>query len=102
MDTGTVKSMLGITTNKHDAYLHEMISLFVELAKEKCNNSFEVDGEVQLPAGVKLYVAKAIEFNMRPVGLKDRTMGDVSYSYVTELPKSITDFLRPYKRVKFI
>lgn len=96
---GTIKNMLGITTNKHDTYLIEVIDLFVELAIEECNNpSLDKDGD--LPAGVKLYVAKAVEFNMGQSNLKDRSMGDVSYSYITELPRTITKYLNPYKRMR--
>lgn len=101
MDIQNVKNMLGIYTDKHDAYLAEVMPLFIELAKEKCNNSFQVDGAESLPAGVKLYVAKAIEHNMGDSTLKGRTMGSITYSYETELPQSITKHLAPYKRVRF-
>lgn len=97
MDKETIKNMLGIKTAKHDAYLTEVIPLFIDHAKELCNNQFEGD----LPSGVKLYVAKAIQFNMNPSNLKGRKMGEVSYSYETDLPKSITKHLTPHKRVRF-
>lgn len=97
MDKETIKNMLGIKTAKHDAYLTEVIPLFIEHAEEYCNNSFI--GE--LPAGVKLYVAKAIEFNLNPSNLKSRKMGEVSYSYETNFPKSITKLLAPYRKVRF-
>jgi Phage gp6-like head-tail connector protein len=97
VDKEAIKNMLGITTAKHDNYLTEVIPLFIEHAEEICNNSFNGD----LPAGVKLYVAKAIQFNMTPSNLKGRKMGEVSYSYETELPKSITKHLAPYRRVRF-
>jgi acetylornithine/succinyldiaminopimelate/putrescine aminotransferase len=102
MDLQSVKNMLSIKTTQHDTYLNEVIPLFIEQAKDYCNNSFLVDGTEALPAGVKLYVAKAIQFNMTPSNLKGRTMGEVSYSYETDLPRSITRLLAPYRRVKFI
>lgn len=97
MDKETIKNMLGIKSAKHDSYLTEVIPLFIDHAKELCNNQFP-EG---IPSGVKLYVAKAVEFNMGSSTLKGRKMGDVSYSYDTELPKSITKLLAPYRRLKF-
>jgi hypothetical protein len=101
-DVTNVKTMLQIKTEKHDDYLKEVLPLFIEKAKADCNNTFLDDnGNEVLPAGVKLYVAKAIEYNMGPVNLKGRKMGEVSYSYETELPGSITKHLKPYKRLRF-
>lgn len=97
MDIQDVKNMLSINTNKHDHYLAEVIPLFIEQAQGYCNNTFGTG----LPAGVKLYVAKAIEHNMKPVNLKSRSMTDVSYSYETELPKTVTKYLAPYRKVRF-
>lgn len=103
MDIQDVKNMLshvpGMDTNKHDAYLTTMVPLLLEHAGEYCNNSFD---EESLPAGVKLYVAKAVEFNMKPANLKSRTMGEVSYTYDTELPKSIMKYLAPHRKVRFV
>ncbi len=101
MDIQSVKNMLGLKTDKHDNYLAEVIPLFIEQAKAYCNNPFVVDGDTELPAGVKLYVAKAIEHNMKPIALKGRTMGSVSYSYEIELPRTITKHLAPYRKVSF-
>ncbi|MCM3108775.1 phage head-tail connector protein [Bacillus velezensis] len=102
MDIQTIKNMLGIKTDSHDAYLAEVLPLFIDQAKDWCNNSFTVNGEEKLPAGVKLYVAKAIEHNMTPSNLSGRSMGDVSYSYETELPSSITELLAPYRKLRVI
>ncbi|WP_438421640.1 phage head-tail connector protein [Bacillus siamensis] len=102
MDIQTVKNMLGIKTDSHDTYLAEVLPLFIDQAKDWCNNSFMVNGDEKLPAGVKLYVAKAIEHNMTPSNLSGRSMGDVSYSYETELPSSITKLLAPYRKLRVI
>lgn len=99
MDITTVKNILGITSNRHDAYLAEVVPLFLEIAQDRTNNTF-LEGEE--PAGVKIFVAKACEFNMHQAGLQSRTMGEVSYSYETDLPKSVTKHLNPYKRVRFV
>ena len=101
MDLQNVKNMLQFNTDKHDSYLLEVIPLFIDQAKEYCNNTFMKDGKEELPSGVKLYIVKAIEYNMKPVTLKGKTMGEVSYSYETELPKSIMKYLAPYRKVRF-
>jgi Phage gp6-like head-tail connector protein len=101
MDITQVKNLTGIKTDNHDSYIAEALPLFIEHAKHECNNTFMVEGVEELPSGVQLYVAKAIEFNIGPSNIKGRTMGEVSYSFETELPKSITKFLKPYKRLRF-
>lgn len=99
MDIQEVKKMIGISnTDKHDGYLEVAVPLFVEFALERCSNA-NLDKD-KLPAGVKIFVAKAVEHNMGNSSLKGRTMGGVSYSYETDLPKTIMDYLNPYKRMR--
>jgi hypothetical protein len=101
MDVTTVKNILGITTTKHDTYLTKVIPLIVEYAKDECYQDFlDDDGVEQLPGGVKVFVAKAIEYNMNTAGVTSRSQG-VSYSYDTDFPKSIMRFLSPYRRLKW-
>lgn len=102
MELQSVKNLLGISTDKHDGYLAEMIPILIDYAKEFCNNPF-LDGNNQeeLPGSVKLFVAKAAQFNMNPAGIKGRSMGGASYSYDTDFPESIMRLLRTNKRVKF-
>ncbi|MEC1900963.1 phage head-tail connector protein [Bacillus atrophaeus] len=97
MDIQQVKRMSGITTDKHDAYLSEIVPILIEFASDFCSNKFDPEA---LPAGVKLFVAKAAEYNMTPTGLSGRSMGDVSYSYNTEFPRHITKNLTPYRRLR--
>ena len=97
MDITNVKNMLGITTDKHDLYLSEMLPIMLEFAADYCNNTFAEP----YPAGVKLFVAKGLEFNMGSSTLKSRTMGEVSYTYETEFPKSVMKHLAPYRKVRF-
>lgn len=97
MDISKVKMMLGINNSKHDEYLNEVIPLFIAQAEALCNTTFNRDA---LPSGVTLYVAKAIEFNMKPVTLKSRSMDSVSYSYNTELPRSVSQYLAPHRKLR--
>ena len=62
--------MLGIKQTATIPIL-EVLPLFIDQAKDWCNNSFIVNGDEKLPAGVKLYVAKAIEHNMTPSNLSE-------------------------------
>lgn len=95
-----VKKLLGITTPKHDDYIYEMIPILIEYAAQYCNNP-TINQQVELPGPVKLFMAKAIQFNMNPAGLSSRSMGGASYSYETDFPESVLRLLRPYRRVRF-
>jgi hypothetical protein len=95
MDIQQIKRMIGMTTDKHDDYLSEVVPVFVEYASDFCKNKFDAD---DLPASVKIFVAKAVEYNMKPAGLASRSMGDVSYSYDTDFPETVTKYLYPYRR----
>lgn len=94
-----IKVMAGIADDSKDEWLKVMIPELIDQAGEQCNNTFDMN---DLPAGMTLYLEKAIEFNMSDVRLKSRSMSNVSYSFNTELPDSVTKLLRPYKRVRFI
>lgn len=102
MEKAEVKKILQEKSTKHDEYFDTMIPLALDFAKEYCNNRFlGTDGKESLPGGVRIFIAKACEFNMAKSGLKGRSMGEVSYSYDTDFPPSLLKWLRPYRRVKF-
>lgn len=102
MNTEEVKTLLGITTDKHDAFITEMIVILTEFVKDYTNNKFLNENKEVLPGGVKLFIARAIQYNMNPTGVTGRSMGGASYSYDTDYPPSLIRLLRPYKRVRFI
>ena len=93
-----IRILLGISTSKHDMYIEEMIPILIDYARDHCRNQFK-DG---IPGPVRLFVAKAIEYNMNPVGVSSRSMGGASYSYETDFPPSITRLLKPYRKVRFV
>ncbi len=64
--------MTEIKTDRHDEYLSEIVPILIESASDFCSNTFDPEA---LPAGVKLFVAKAAEYNMNPSGLSGRSMG---------------------------
>ena len=92
-----VKVILSISTSKHDVYFATSIPLFTEYAEGYCNRTFTEP----LPGGIKIFVAKACEYNMQQSGLSSRSMGSVSYSYETDFPPSLLKLLKPYRKVGF-
>lgn len=98
MTTEDVKRLIGLTTAKHDEYIFNMIQILSEFVSDYCNRSFD-EG---LPSGVKLFIAKAIQYNMNVTGITGRSMGGVSYSYESDYPPSVMRLLRPYKRMRFV
>ena len=93
-----LKQMNNVTEAKHDGFYSAMAPILFDVAKDHCNGKWEPP---EMPQGVRLFIAKAIQFNTQTTGLKGRVMGTVSYSYDTEFPKAIWTYLRPYKRVRF-
>lgn len=98
-----VKAILQIQGEGHDMFLSIMVPALEEYVIDHCNNRFsknEYDENV-FPGPVKIFIAKACEYNMQKAGLKERSMGSVSYSYDLEFPNTLYNFLRPYRKVKF-
>jgi len=93
-----LKQMNNETGAKYDEFYRAMAPVLFDVAKDYCNGKWE---PLEMPHGVRLFIAKAIQFNMQTTGLTGRTMGTVSYSYDTDFPKAIWTYLRPYKRVGF-
>lgn len=98
-----IKLINGEQGTGKDEYYRAMLPIIFDEVKEHCNNTFgeTESGPPALPGGVKLFMAKAIQFNENKAGLKGRSMGSVSYSYETEFPESLYKYLRPYRKVKF-
>lgn len=98
-----VKAIMKIQGEDHDMFLSVMVPILEEHVIDHCNNQFTKDsyGDNVYPGPVKLFIAKALEFNMQAVGLKGRSMGSVSYTYDLEFPGTLYQYLRPYRRLKF-
>ncbi|SDX62662.1 head-tail connector protein [Salimicrobium album] len=94
---GAVMKRMQSNTKKHGDYIQTMVPDFLEIAEQQTNNSFHAT----MPRSVIQFIAGAIDHKLTVTpGVKSRSMGDVSYSYQTEYPKSLDKLLRPYKRVK--
>jgi len=104
MTLNEIKPLLpNLKTNQHDEYIGTVLPILEGYAKDWCGNAFEEDaeGKTIYPPGVKLFIAKAIEYLMNKAGVSSMTMGAVSYSYDLDFPPSLTKMLRPYKKVRW-
>ncbi|MBT2599089.1 MULTISPECIES: phage head-tail connector protein [unclassified Oceanobacillus] len=93
-----IATMAEIDQEKHKSYLSIMVPILIEFAEDECGTSFNV---LQLPAGVKLFIADSIKYKLKSKGLSSRSMGSVSYSYDTKLPEKVKDHLSPYRKLVF-
>lgn len=104
-DVKEIKAIQGIDSDetKDDGYIKTMLPLLMESVMAETNNNFGIkpDGTLRIPGGVKIYLAKALHRNMRDSTVKSRSMGSVSYSYDTAVPKELANLLAPYKKVRF-
>jgi hypothetical protein len=98
MELQEVKNILNIADTKHDLYMDTVIPLYIEYVKDYCNNQFVEKDE--LPGGVKIAVAKMVEFNLNKSGISSKSMGEVSYTYSLDFPQSILRILQPYSRIR--
>lgn len=109
-----VKTILQLEdTTEHDSYIETMLPIIISLVEQYCNSIFALrnldgtllnshEGYVLVEAGIIIAIAKIIEFYMQQSGVIQNTVSRVSYSFSTELPKSILEVLNQYRRVRFI
>lgn len=97
-----VKQLLNITHSDLDTYLVNMLSLLIAYVEEECNRSFYEDGVLHLPAGVRLFIVKAIEYNLHQAGVSSSSFAEESLSITTDFPESILRGLRRHRKVRFV
>lgn len=91
------------TANQSDAFIQKLIDATVNQVKDYCNNSF-VDG---IPLSVEdiilQWVCMKYDTNTRlKMGKSSQSMGQLSISYNTEMPKEFKSILNLYRRVKML
>ena len=98
MDAKDVKliNKLPLDDTSHDETLNKLIEVYKGIAEEHCNQKF---GE-SLPYGVKKFIAESIKYGMSG-NLASRSMGTVSYSFVTDLPQSAYKHLAPFRKLRW-
>lgn len=98
MNANDVKliNKLPIDDTSNDDTLIELIELYKGVAEEYCNREFEDS----LPYGVKKFIAESIKYGTNG-NLASRSMGTVSYSFVTDLPQSVYKHLAPFRKLRW-
>lgn len=98
-DEVTYYATLGQVKKPNADYYKVMLPLLLEKVNEDYGTKFK---HTDLPANVKIFLAKAIAFYAGHTGLKSRKMGSVSYTFdFTELEGSITSLLQGYRKAKY-
>ncbi|WP_185160553.1 phage head-tail connector protein [Mammaliicoccus sciuri] len=85
-----------LSDTENDEILERIIELYKELAEEYCNQKFDDE----IPSGVVKFIAKCIKYGQSG-NLASRSMGTVSYSYVTDLPQSAYKHLAPFRKLRW-
>lgn len=87
---------LPLEDTSQDETLNKLIEVYKGIAEEYCNQEF---GDF-LPYGVKKFIAESIKYGTNG-NLASRSMGTVSYSFVTDLPQSVYKHLAPFRKLRW-
>ena len=98
MDAKDIKiiNQLPLEDDSKDDVINELIELYKDVAEDYCNQEFYE----RYPAGVKKFIAECIKAGQTG-NISARTMGTVSYTFVTDLPTSTYDYLKKYKKLRW-
>lgn len=113
LSTKDVKVILQIEESDYDEYIETMLPLTIDMVEDYCNDAFALRTDVGLLAkvdnayviregGLIIPIAKIIQFYMHESGVTQESISRVMYSYSNELPKSVTQALNSYRRVKWV
>ncbi|MGM7689766.1 phage head-tail connector protein [Staphylococcus felis] len=80
----------------NDEILIDLIEFYKGIAEEYCNKIFVAP----YPFGVKKFIAESIKYGTTG-NISSRSMGTVSYTFVTDLPKSTYKHLRPLRKLRW-
>lgn len=101
MDLSELKVRLG--TNVSDSSQDEILAVrledAIEYVKDYCNNQF-VGG---LPGGVKKAITLIVKAAGENSNVASQSLGDMSKSFFQgQTQKEAHDYLRPYRKVRFV
>ena len=109
-----VKTILQIEESDYDDYILEMIPITIAMVESYCNDEFglrDESGELVKSeesqyfvseVGLVAPIAKMIQYYMNKSGVTQESISRVMYSYSGSLPKSITEILNKYRKVKWV
>lgn len=98
MDAQDVKliNQLPLDNVENDEIINKLIEMYKNVAQDYCNQNFYEP----LPSGVQKFIAESIKFGSSG-NISARTMGTVSYTFVTDLPASTYNYLKPYRKLRW-
>lgn len=99
MDAKDVKllNQIPLSNTDNDEEINALINLYKPMADDYCNQNFDINN---LPSGVKKFIADCIKYGSTG-NIASRSMGTVSYSYVTNIPDSMYQPLKPYRKLSW-
>lgn len=98
MDAQDVKliNQLPLDNTDNDETINKLIEMYKGIADDYCNRTFVEP----LPTGVQKFIAESIKFSATS-NVQSRTMGTVSYTFVTDLPDTAYNYLKPYRKLSW-
>ncbi|WP_294582959.1 phage head-tail connector protein [uncultured Staphylococcus sp.] len=91
-----VLNQSNVEDSSQDEKIETLIEIYKGIADEYCNTVFIEP----YPFGVKKFIADCIKYGATG-NLASRSMGTVSYSYVTNIPDSIYNHLKPFRKLRW-
>ena len=88
---------LSLDDTSNDETIELLIEKYLNVAEEYCNQTFN---RKSLPSNVEKFIANCIKQGTTS-NLCSRTMGTVSYTFVTDLPKETYGYLKPFRRLRW-
>ncbi|PNZ29903.1 phage head-tail adapter protein [Staphylococcus rostri] len=89
-------NQMPIDDTSNDEVLDDLIVFYKGIAEEYCNKTFDKP----YPFGVRKFIAESIKYGSTG-NISSRSMGTVSYTFVTELPKATYRHLRPLRKLRW-
>lgn len=86
-----------VDDTSHDDEIEMLIPKYLKLAEEYCNQTFDVK---HLPTGVEKFIAECVKYSANG-NISSRSMGTVSYTFVTEMPKATYKHLKPFRKLRW-
>lgn len=87
---------LNLDDTSNDETLELLIEEYKNVAQDYCNQVFTDP----LPSGVRKFIAECIKFGTSG-NISARSMGSVSYTFVTDIPSVTYDYLKPYRKLRW-
>lgn len=99
MDAQDVKLLNGLSLDdtSQDETIELLIDKYLKVAEEYCNQTFDRE---HIPSSVEKFIANCIQHGTTG-NVSSRTMGTVSYSFVTDLPDETYSYLKPFRRLRW-